>query len=326
MRDHGSSGSATAGRQLRRSRRRVGASLLLGLVTVVGLAGCGGSDNSAADGAAPAGAPVDAADGLTRDEGGEQGGGSGAGGDGALVPEQRSVIATASILVRVDDVVLVLPRVTGVAAANGGYVAGEDTATDPDDPTQTTAVVVLRVPTDRMPAALEQLAGFGDVLSRQQEVVDVTEQVVDVESRAASARASVERIRLLLDRAQSISDIVRIEGELSRREADLESLLAQQRSLQDRTEYATVTATLVGSQTPAPIDDDSGFLVGLEKGWDAFTAAVSWSLTLLGALLPFLVLAVVVAVPLLAVWRRRSDRKAGRRSGVKSGDADAVVP
>jgi glycine cleavage system regulatory protein len=311
--------SAGTGRGARHGARW-GAGLAVTAALLAALAGCAGtgsdSGGAVADGGVTAPLPAErpAADGS--DQGTLVDGVAG----GQYLPADRSVIATASLTIRVDDVVQTLPRLTGIASANGGYVAGEDSATDPEDPTHTTAVMVLRVPTARMGAVLNQVDDLGDVLSRQQDVQDVTQQVVDVDSRVASARASVARIRVLLDRAESISDIVRIESELSRREADLESLLAQQRSLHDQTELATVTVTLVGADTPAPTDEQTGFLVGLEKGWHAFTTAVAWALTVVGALLPFLVLALVVAVPIVWVWRRQ------RRSSGTSPRTDVHPP
>ena len=287
----------------RRRHRSTTALALLAAGALVVLAGCAGG--GAADGAVDMGAPVGEsvgdraavepqADEATAPET-----------TGLLLPAQRSVIATASREIRVADVATTLPLLTVVARSAGGYVASEDSATDPDDPSRMTAVVVLRIPNDRLSAALDQLADLGEELTRRQDVQDVTEQVVDVDSRVASARASVQRIRVLLSRAESIGDIVRIESELAQREAILESMLAQQRSLREQTTYATVDVTLVGAETPAATDPDSGFLVGLQRGWDAFTAAVAWSLTVVGVLVPFLVLLGVVGLPVAAALRRR---------------------
>ena len=65
-----------------------------------------------------------------------------------------------------------------------------------------------------------------------------------MESRIKTQRASVARIRELMDQATKLSDVVTLEGELSSRQADLESLLAQQTSLKDRTSLATITLSL----------------------------------------------------------------------------------
>jgi hypothetical protein len=286
----------------------------VGLVALMTVAACGGGSSQstgassgdlggpAVVGAEAADAPVD----LT-----QPGGAAKAGGTSLVVavdPLQtgEAVIATASVELRVDDVAGTVTRLTAVALTNDGFVASQDSSTDPSDPSRATAVVVLRVPTDTMPVVLEQLNRLGETLSQQSEQRVVTEQVIDVNSRVASARASVARIQLLLDRAQSISDIVRIEGELSRREADLDSLLAQQRGLRDRTEYATVTATLLSPDSVVPTKDETGFVAGLKKGWGAFTDSLTWALTVVGAVLPFAVLAGAVFLPVAAYWRRRS--------------------
>ena len=47
---------------------------------------------------------------------------------------------------------------------------------------------------------------------------------------------------------------------------------------------------------------DKGFLAGLKGGWNAFTAVFSALATAVGAMLPFLVLLAIIAVPL---WRFR---------------------
>jgi len=56
-------------------------------------------------------------------------------------------------------------------------------------------------------------------------------------------------------------------------------------------------------------DDDSGFLAGLESGWHGLKTFGVGLATVLGALLPWMVVAAVVAVPgipLLRRFRRRA--------------------
>ena len=55
-------------------------------------------------------------------------------------------------------------------------------------------------------------------------------------------------------------------------------------------------------------DDSTGFLAGLKAGWTAFTGSVTVLLTVLGAVLPFAVVAALVLVPLLVWLRRRNPR------------------
>ena len=83
---------------------------------------------------------------------------------------------------------------------------------------------------------------------------------------------------------------------------------AQQHTLADQTALATVSVTLTSSAAPVPASADTGFLAGLKAGWSAFTAAMVAALTVIGALVPFLL--VLVPLGLLAWWLvRRGSRR-----------------
>ncbi|QNP69573.1 DUF4349 domain-containing protein [Streptomyces roseirectus] len=222
----------------------------------------------------------------------------------APVVSPSHIIRTASLTVQVEDVTKSLAAARAAAENAGGYVGDETTTRDEDDAEHTE--VVLRVPVERYDSVLAALQGAGKLLERSSKAEDVTDQVVDVASRVQSQRASVARVRELMDRATSLSDIVSLEGELSRRQADLESLLARQASLKDRTSLATITLSL--TRTPPKEstggDDDPGVLDALSGGWDAFVTGLRWVAVALAATLPFL----VVAALLFALWRRLARR------------------
>ncbi|MGW4764848.1 DUF4349 domain-containing protein, partial [Streptomyces pseudogriseolus] len=220
------------------------------------------------------------------------------------------IIRTASLTVRVKDVPTALDEARTAATNAGGYVGDETTRRDGRGHERTR--VVLRVPVDAYEEVLADLEGTGTLIERSANAEDVTGQVVDVESRIRSQRASVARIRELMDRATRLSDVVTLEGELSSRQADLESLLAQQAALKDRTSLATITLTL--SETPVrkaaeKEDDDPGFLDALAGGWGVFLNLLRWLTVALGAVLPF---AAVAAVAVL-VWRKLIGPRLPRR-------------
>ena len=238
-------------------------------------------------------------------------------GDGLLsdVPAERAVIATAEMTLRSEDVVATVDALELITASAGGFVSGRDISSNPDDPKGTRAVLVLRVPTDKLDTVIDRAQAEGDVVRVTADEQDVTETVVDVDSRVESARASVERIRALLSEATTIGEVVRIESELSRREADLEALLAQQRSLADQTALATLSVTVLSPEAVEPVaEDETGFLAGLERGWEALVGVVVVALTTIGVLLPFLVVALIVLGPLAAAWRRRRQTQSAEAS------------
>ncbi|WP_328726478.1 DUF4349 domain-containing protein [Streptomyces sp. NBC_00259] len=283
-----------------RARLRFAAVVLMASLALAGC-GSGASNGSSADSkeaAAGEAAAGGAAKGPAPDSahaGAQPPGGKG---QQTAVP-QTHVIRTAELHVEVKDATAALASVRTAVEGAGGHVADE--STERIDDTQVTSRVVLRVPQDRYATLLTDLAGTGKLLSRKADAKDVTGQVVDVESRIATQRASVARVRALMDRAEQLSDVVTLEGELSRRQAELESLLAQQASLKDRTTMATITLELSEPEKKeqAKTEDDPGFLDALSGGWNALVTTLRWIVVVLGAAAPFL-LAFAVAY---AVWR-----------------------
>ncbi|MGW2304847.1 DUF4349 domain-containing protein [Streptomyces sp. NPDC001809] len=275
-----------------RTRAAAGGVLLTAALVLTGcaadddLSGSAKQDVSAAD--AKGGAEQGAADGSTGPNAGK------ASAAPSKAAARQHVIRTASLSVEVADVTKALVTARDATAAAGGRVENE--STERVDEGYVVSRVVLRVPQERYEAVLGELTGTGRLLSRKADAKDVTEQVVDVESRIATQRASVARVRALMDRAEKLADVVTLEGELSRRQADLESLLAQQSSLRDRTSLATITLELSQKEKPHEEEREEGrpgFGDALSGGWNALVGAVSWAVVVLAALAPWLAVALV---------------------------------
>jgi hypothetical protein len=293
-------------RSVRRSaRRHVRAAAGLLLAAPLALAGCSSADDTGSDSSAGDKAAARDASGRGAADGSASAGGRQA---AAARPTADRIIRTASLTVQVEDVPKALRAARAAAEDAGGYVGNETTTRDEEGHERTE--LVLRVPTERYDAVLTGLAGSGKLIERTAKAQDVTDQVVDVDSRIKSQRASVARVRALMDRATKIGDVVELEGELSRREADLESLLAQQASLKDRTSLATITLSL--SETPGAHssgDDEPGFADALAGGWHAFLTMLRWIALVLGAVLPFAALAALLAALWVRVVRPRLPRR-----------------
>ncbi len=265
-----------------------------------------GADSAAAQpfaaskGAAPASARVDAA-----------------AADPAALGGRRQV-RTADLGLQVDDLRVAAARVRALATAAKGYVQDEKTSTDPapvplpaDGDVRTPqptgqSVLTLRVPEQGLDRLMDQVAGLGRQVSRGQSSDDVTDRYVDVASRLRTQRESVARVRVLLDKATTIGQVVQVESELTRRQADLESLEARLAALADQSTLATLTVSLSPKRVAAATAVQPGaFVEGLRGGWQAMLASVAVALRVLGALLPFGVLAALVGVPVMVFMRRR---------------------
>jgi hypothetical protein len=224
-----------------------------------------------------------------------------------------------SAKIRTADMTIAIRGAGNVAAkadAAGAIALRAGGEIDADDRTSgrhASATLELRVPPDQLQAVLRELHGLGTEKSRTLSTVDVTEKVADVTSRVASAQQSIARLRALYANATKVSDVISIESELGSREADLESLQAQQRSLARQTSMAQITVTLqtAAKATAKPAKKPKktgGFVGGLERGWHGFVTAAAWLASAVGTLLPFLVLAFLVALAGRYAWARVGPR------------------
>ena len=299
-------------------RAIVGSALIALLLTACGADTVFSGEGSGGDEAsADAGGGGDAADGSAGPAP------SGAAADPVSVSEERR-IRRGSVSVEIDDLTKAAGQVRDLAASLQGYVSDEsiglesvpdvsfdEGADEPSPPLVLgpgEARLVMRVPSDAMPEAMDRVADLGTELSRWSTETPVETALVDLESRIATQTASVQRVRDLLDQATSLDDVVQLESELSTREADLESIQAQQAALAGKAAMATVTAVLQTPDRAAEVDDGDGFLAGFTAGWDALETSTVALLTVLGALLPFAIVAALVAAGLLT-WRRSVRRQ-----------------
>ncbi|MFI9641973.1 DUF4349 domain-containing protein [Micromonospora sp. NPDC051925] len=296
---------------LRTAGGRARALTAIGLAALL-LAGCGAADRSSDSSDSRAAAPAEKAP-----AGGASGGAApdreaapGQAGAGApdLRVDQRAIIYTGTMRVQVDDVEGAARRAVDAVTAAGGFVGG-DQRRSVDASAQ--AQLELRVPAAKFTSLVEELATYGRQQRREIRTQDVTEETVDLDARITTQRARVESARKLLARASSVSELVTLESEVARREADLASLEAKKRRLADLTALSTITVTFVGRDASTADDEEedrTGFMVGLRGGWTVFLASMGVLLTVLGALLPWLLVFGVPVVVLVVVLRRRRRR------------------
>jgi hypothetical protein len=224
----------------------------------------------------------------------------------AQLAPASDIIYTAQLTVRAANVGSAAARATQITEGVGGYVSNETTSADPDHPSEATATVQLKIPVASYPATLGQLAGgLGTQLSLQEQAQDVTQQVADVNSQVASDQAAIVQLRVLLAHAGSVNDLLNVQDQINNEESTLEAMQAQQRALSHETSYATVTLTILGPKAKPVVHRPKAppsLAGGLGAGWHALRVTLSWTLAFLGAVAPFVAIAVIAGY---AIYRAR---------------------
>lgn len=224
----------------------------------------------------------------------------------------RSVIVSGSIVLTADDPIAVASLVASAVEGAGGYLDGR-TESEGDGSSPSQARLTVRVPPGEVQPMIDSLRGIGKVTDVDLSSSDVTKQVADLETRISAKKVAITRLEELLSGAGSMADLLAVEGELTTRQSELEQLLTEQAGIDDLTSMATLEISVYATdQEPVPDDDEvTGFLGGLSAGWDALVTALGVAVTILGVVLPWLVLVALVGG--VALWVARRRRTAGTR-------------
>ena len=290
--------------------------------TTILLTGCSAASTPAIE---PASAPAPAmpapAGGQSFDAGRAESASDAAGGGviGYTTGQERMVARTASLTLVVDDVKATGERIRAMAATLDGWVANESlTLTSADGRSMPTAGswISLSVPASRLDDAIARVGELGTVRDRQASAQDVTDVVVDLDARIKSLEASVARLQELVGRSGSVADIAAVERELATRQADLEAMKSQRLHYAGIVERSTLTIALL---TPTQSTSTNPIQTGWSRGWAAFLESVAIIITVVAALLPFALLAALIAVPIVLVLRARRRRARGQASTASGG-------
>lgn len=231
-----------------------------------------------------------------------------------LAPLNQSIIYTAGLTLRSANAMTTAKRAIAIVTAAGGYTSAEN-ATARSAKSGGTVSLTLKVPVPVYQQILSELSApsLGKQVSLTQQATDVTQQVADVNSLVSSQQAAIAALQGLLRHAANVGELLQVQQQISNDESNLESLQAQQRALNHKTSYATINMTLlsIAHRTAPRAGHAGGFVSGLSAGWRALRHATSWLLTALGAALPFLIIAVIVAGLGYAGRRRIGRRRAG---------------
>lgn len=300
--------------------RRYG--IMAGLIVAVGtLMGCSSSDDASA---------YDGGNDLAYDEAfdGAAEGEAPAAVDDAVVQraETRSLIITGALYMTVEDPIAVADAATELVERAGGRIDARN-ETAPGERDGGSAYLTMRIPADKLDAVVDDLRELGSVDEYTTNSQDVSVEVTDLEARISTLRASTARIEGLLAEAKDISDIIVLENELANRQAELQSLEAQQRGLNDMVSMSTIDLSL--TTEPVVIVEEEGpdnFWDGLVSGWNGLVGFVSVALIVIGVLLPWFALIALLVAAVLVPIRLRARRRNRAAVVATASDASAEAP
>ena len=225
----------------------------------------------------------------------------------APAPPAPMIARTVSLMIVVKDLNKSRSALDAILTRRHGYTATMD-ATSSGGPRGFRAS--LRIPADEVAAAVADFKTLGYVTSESQSGDEVTQLHEDLEARLKTARATEERFRAILQqRTGSISDVLEVEESIARVRGEIESMEAEQTTLEHRVEFATVEISLTEeykAQLSSPADSVStrmhnAFVAGCRNAWETVLGFMLFSEEYGPALV---VWGLIFVLPGVFVWRR----------------------
>jgi anti-sigma factor RsiW len=217
------------------------------------------------------------------------------------------IARAASLTIRVKNVEAARSSLDAILARHHGYPAQLNVTSPENLPRRFQAS--LRIPAGELLPAIGEIKGLGRLENESQSGEDVTRQHADLAARLKTARETEERFRAILQqRTGKISDVLEVEQSIARVRGEIESMEAEQKTLEHRVDFASVEIQLA-EEYKAQLSSPNSVSTRI---YNAFVAGYhNATETLLGFLLffeeygPSLVIwLVILALPILLVWRR----------------------
>ncbi|MBI1794666.1 MAG: DUF4349 domain-containing protein [Chloroflexi bacterium] len=168
----------------------------------------------------------------------------------------RLVIQNADLTIVVKDVNGRAKAIQDMAKQMGGFVVsvniGQTYANDGAQVPQ--AQVVVRVPADKLDAALEQVKKDAvDVQNETRSGQDVTSQYVDLKSQLTAKQAAEAQLLKIMEGATKTEDVLAVYAQLQQIQSDIQVLKGQIKYYEESAALSAISVNIVAEETIKPL-------------------------------------------------------------------------
>lgn len=181
----------------------------------------------------------------------------GGGGNVDAANVERLVIQNADLAVVVPDVEARMKEIEAMAKQMGGFVVSSNlyqsyTSNYVEVPE---ASVVIRVPSERLDEALEQIKkDVVEVQSENRSGTDVTDQYVNYQSQLKAKQAAEAKLLEIMEGAQTTEDVLAVYQQLQSIQTEIEVLTGQIKYLEQSAALSAISVRLIAEETIQPIE------------------------------------------------------------------------
>lgn len=185
------------------------------------------------------------------------------------------------------------------------------------------ADMTVRMPKENLDTFLDEVGEQTNIVSRSENVTDVTLQYVDLESHKKALTTEQNRLLELMEKAETVEDIITIEGRLSEVRYQIESMESQLRTYDNKIDYSTVYLSIDEVERYTPTEEfttgeriRTGFMdsvKGVGRGISNFAIRFVINLPYLIVWAVIIVIIVLIVRTVIKGMKKRRAKKAAKR-------------
>jgi len=233
------------------------------------------------------------------------------------------LIKTANLSMEVEDTTAAIQAISQLVGEEQGDILNLSESGSSGD--RQSAELSLRVPAQRLSAALERLTALGDVRNRSVSARDVSGQIVDTDARLRNLRKQEEMILKIMEQSGEITDVLAVSQELANVRQNIEQIDAQLKLLTSQVAYSTIEIYL---NEPATFSAPSRTKFGaeLKNTWDESTdSVIGFTRGLIQLGLALLIWSPYLGILALLIWgaKRSLSNRRDRKRAIQAADSAA---
>ncbi len=224
----------------------------------------------------------------------------------------RKIIYNARLTLVVESIATLGDKLAKLVKESDAYIADTDQTSYTH--AQRTASWTIRIPVEGFDEFLKAVGKFGEVQQHHLDSQDVTQEYVDTEARISNKQKEESRLQKHLDESTGkLEDILAVERELTRVRGEIETMQGRIRYLANLSTLSTVTitATEVQDYVP-PVQPTIGTRIArtFQRSVENLGEFLMTLVLAVVALLPWVPIVLVLALPLVVILRSIRRRRA----------------
>ena len=239
----------------------------------------------------------------------------------------EKLVKTVDISMETKEYTACVESVQAAAKRVGGYVETseiESNGYNARSKYSRYARMVLRIPAEKLDEFLSGAEESGIIISKTENIENVTLEYVDVASRIKVCEAERDSLLEIMAKADNITDVISLRERLTEVNYEIESYTAKMRVLENKVSYSTVNIGISEVQRVAEAELSLGTEIKNRflESWDELVEFLrSFVVGFIGGLpvlLPFGIAAAAVMIILVKIIKKRKAKKAAKAEKEKA--------